>query len=218
MSHPDASRGPSSAGGFSELVDSLAPTGVCVRETTISGETYVVNMATGEKIIPGSRRPDGSLRKPIKVRAGYTPAEERRAFRTRQQISRDEHRVHVGGGIPGLTPEADSTTTNNKTTTSRRKKKDSTAPNCSKALETQDKLCSQIEAMSLHESNEANKTADPVKRLRNVRKKINEIIELEKKCAEGQTPTPEQMQKIHRKKDLLAEAAELEQALVNESK
>ncbi|KAL8455978.1 hypothetical protein Emag_000221 [Eimeria magna] len=93
-----------SASGFNEAVDTAAVTGSCVKQTTPTGETYVVNVATGEKMIPGSMRPDGTLRKPIKVRPGYIPMEERRAFRTRQQLSRDEHAAHVGTSIPGLTP------------------------------------------------------------------------------------------------------------------
>lgn len=61
--------------GFSELVeDGSDVTGTCVKQTTVTGETYLLNVATGEKVIPGSLRPDGTMRKSIKVRAGYTPA------------------------------------------------------------------------------------------------------------------------------------------------
>lgn len=44
-----------------------------VEERTDMGERYLVDVTTGEKVIAGSRRPDGSYRKEIRVRPGYTP-------------------------------------------------------------------------------------------------------------------------------------------------
>ncbi|TFY78178.1 hypothetical protein EWM64_g5833 [Hericium alpestre] len=43
---------------------------------------------TLERVIPESRRPDGSIRKQIKIRPGYTPQEDVQRFRgTRQQAT-----------------------------------------------------------------------------------------------------------------------------------
>lgn len=44
-----------------------------IRQETAMGEVYYINKITGEKVIKGSRRPDGSIRKDIKVRPGYIP-------------------------------------------------------------------------------------------------------------------------------------------------
>lgn len=38
---------------------------------------------SGERIIPGSRRPDGTLRKEIRVRPGYVPLEEQAVYVSR---------------------------------------------------------------------------------------------------------------------------------------
>lgn len=46
-------------------------------EKTTYGETYVVQ-DDGSKVIPESKRPDGTYRKPIRVKEGFTPAGETR--------------------------------------------------------------------------------------------------------------------------------------------
>lgn len=211
----------SAASGFSEMVETAGATGTCIKQTTATGETYVVNVATGEKVIPGSLRPDGTMRRPIKVRPGYTPVEERRAFRTRQQLSREEHRANAGSSIPGLTlveEPASKAGINSKLRAKKQGRDTHSArpqaeqpPNRS-AAGVEDKLCGQVEKLSIRENGEQPKAVDPSKRLRNIRKKINEIVELEKKVAAGETPTPEQLEKIGRKATLLAEAAELEKS------
>lgn len=213
----------SASSGFSEIVDTAGVTGTCVKQTTTTGETYVVNVATGEKVIPGSLRPDGTMRKPIKVRPGYTPVEERRTFRTRQQLSREEHRAHVGSAIPGLTPVDEDRPASSNSSKSRKTKPSSDtssstpqakqAQNNFRSPDAQDKLCEQVEKLSIGNDAEQPIATDPNKRLRNIRKKINEIIDLEKKVAMGEQPTPQQLEKIKRKSALLAEAAELERAL-----
>lgn len=210
---------PAVSPGFSELVEEGSDvTGTCVKQTTVSGETYLLNVATGEKVIPGSQRPDGTMRKPIKVRAGYTPAEERKAFRTRQQLSREQHEASAGSGIPGLTAvddsrENSSTSTSNNTSSSKpRKKKQEHKPSVADKR-AEDKLCKQMEGLEVREHTDQQKATDPTKRLRNVRKKINEIIELEKRVAAGEKLTPEQKDKMKRKPALLDEASELEKTL-----
>jgi partner of Y14 and mago protein len=46
-------------------------------EKTTYGETYVMQ-DDGTKVIPESKRPDGTVRPPIRVKAGYTPGAETR--------------------------------------------------------------------------------------------------------------------------------------------
>ncbi|BAM40889.1 exon junction complex protein [Theileria orientalis strain Shintoku] len=44
------------------------------------GESYVVDNSTGTKYIMPTKRPDGTVRKEIKVRPGYVPPEERQVY------------------------------------------------------------------------------------------------------------------------------------------
>ncbi|OCH93609.1 hypothetical protein OBBRIDRAFT_790133 [Obba rivulosa] len=55
-----------------------------IPDTTVSG--IAVDPRTLERVVPESRRPDGSIRKERKIRPGFTPQEDVRRFRgTRQQ-------------------------------------------------------------------------------------------------------------------------------------
>ncbi len=44
-------------------------------------EGYVVT-ETGEKLLPGSRRPDGTIRKERRIRAGYVPQDEQPVYQS----------------------------------------------------------------------------------------------------------------------------------------
>jgi partner of Y14 and mago protein len=44
-------------------------------------EGYVVT-DNGEKVLPGSRRPDGTIRKERRIRAGYTPQDEQPVYQS----------------------------------------------------------------------------------------------------------------------------------------
>jgi len=70
-------------------------------ETTPSGIT--VDSGTLERVIPESRRPDGSTRKEIKIRPGFTPQEDVKRFRGTKQQEMDA-RVLPKGHIIGWTP------------------------------------------------------------------------------------------------------------------
>ncbi|EGO01977.1 hypothetical protein SERLA73DRAFT_37997, partial [Serpula lacrymans var. lacrymans S7.3] len=58
---------------------------------------------TLERVIPESKRPDGSVRKQIKIRPGFTPQEDVRRFRGTKQAQMDATSLpkgHIIGWIP----------------------------------------------------------------------------------------------------------------------
>ncbi|KAI0370293.1 hypothetical protein BV20DRAFT_966966 [Pilatotrama ljubarskyi] len=72
-----------------------------VPETTVAG--IAVDPRTLERVIPESRRPDGSVRKQIKIRPGYTPQEDVRRFRGTRQAQMDANSLpkgHIVGWAP----------------------------------------------------------------------------------------------------------------------
>jgi len=62
--------------------------------------TYYVDPDTGHLMMPGTRRPDGTWRKPRRIKEGYVPQEEVPAYEAKgKQIAREKA---AGVGIPGL--------------------------------------------------------------------------------------------------------------------
>lgn len=55
-----------------------------------------------ERVIAGSVRPDGTVRKEIRVRAGYVPLDEQPVYQSRGAKFRDASKSHV----PGMDPAA----------------------------------------------------------------------------------------------------------------
>ncbi|EMD41068.1 hypothetical protein CERSUDRAFT_37833, partial [Gelatoporia subvermispora B] len=72
-----------------------------VPETTVSG--IAVDPRTLERVIPETRRPDGSVRKERKIRPGFTPQEDVRRFRGTRQQQMDSTALPKGH-IIGWTP------------------------------------------------------------------------------------------------------------------
>lgn len=91
-------------------------------DKTVAG---IVNKNDGERVVAGSRRPDGSqvtstlvslephshrfaphrYRKELKIRPGYTPEEDVKRYRSTRMAEADA-RAAVKGKVPGLTPGA----------------------------------------------------------------------------------------------------------------
>ncbi|TDL29340.1 hypothetical protein BD410DRAFT_779730 [Rickenella mellea] len=70
-------------------------------EQSVSG--IAIDPRTLERVIPESKRPDGSVRKPLKVRPGFTPQEDISRFRGRRQQQMDSNTLpkgHILGWIP----------------------------------------------------------------------------------------------------------------------
>ncbi|TXT08257.1 uncharacterized protein COLE_05181 [Cutaneotrichosporon oleaginosum] len=67
-----------------------------------SASGIIVDPRTLERVVPASRRKDGSVRKEQKIRDGYVPQEDVGAFRGRRQIEADARR----GAVPGANGRA----------------------------------------------------------------------------------------------------------------
>ncbi|KAF8974252.1 hypothetical protein BDZ97DRAFT_1640019, partial [Flammula alnicola] len=68
-----------------------------------------VDPQTLERVIPESRRPDGTVRKQIKIRPGFTPQEDVRRFRGTKQAQMDVNvlpKGHIIGWAPPPTSMA----------------------------------------------------------------------------------------------------------------
>eukprot|EP00439_Symbiodinium_sp_Y106_P044993 s292_g5.t1 len=179
-------------------------------ETTNTGTVYHVQ-DDGSKVIPGSRRPDGTFRKPVRVRAGYTPLEE-----NLYKGSEAQQRAHARG-IPGLGPveppraaPARSGPIPGMAAAPAAPK--AAKPKASKPKEApKPKEAAQPKEADPAPSPEAAQEVKPEKRIRNLRKKLAEIETLEEK--DPKELSEEQLQKIGRKSEMLEEVEELEKKM-----
>jgi partner of Y14 and mago protein len=67
-------------------------------ETTTVSKAGITTSASGERHIPSSVRPDGTLRKEIKVRPGYRPPEDVELYKNR---TAEGFRTRGKAGVPG---------------------------------------------------------------------------------------------------------------------
>ncbi|TCD71296.1 hypothetical protein EIP91_011067 [Steccherinum ochraceum] len=70
-----------------------------------------VDPRTLERVIPESRRPDGSVRKQIKIRPGFTPQEDVSRFRGTRQAQMDTTALPKGHIIGWAPPSANASST-----------------------------------------------------------------------------------------------------------
>lgn len=94
------------------------------------------------------------------------------------------------------------------------KKKKKSSSNASMAVkQIESESCPATDYITTEES----VAVDPAKKLRNLRKKLRDIENLEKKLAEGEltNPEPEQLEKVARKPVMLQEIADLEASLAS---
>jgi len=207
-------------------------------ETTNTGTIYHVQ-DDGSKVIAPSRRPDGTLRKPIRVRAGYTPLEENVYKGPEVKQIADSRRDR--GCIPGYTPEPPSTGATRPVASQRipgqipgavfvetapakpskpkpAKQKENAAKENSSAAAAASKTASSAKAAAAPPpAAEPAAPAKPENRLRNLRKKLLEIHMLQARVGvEGVGEVPaEVMLKINRKEEVEAEIAEIEAQLAD---
>ncbi|CAK1551357.1 unnamed protein product [Leptosia nina] len=175
--------------------------------------------ADGAKFIPATQRPDGTWRKPRRVRDGYIPQEEVPLYESKGK----QFKARQNTGLPvGLTPEIVAEARKSKKATGiiqpipgmiinieKKKKKKKSAVN-----DVSEKLSKcEITEPTFKEQPAAVTASDPNKKLKNLRKKIRDIETLEEKIKLGTlNPDKDQREKISKKNEILKAIEELEKS------
>ncbi|CAB3227326.1 unnamed protein product [Arctia plantaginis] len=178
--------------------------------------------ADGAKFIPATQRPDGTWRKPRRIKDGYVPQEEVPLYESKGK----QFKARQNTGLPvGLTPEivaqAQKPKKNNGgviqpipgmlINVDKKKKKKKTGV---------DEAAEKLAKCEIQEPNFSNTsiaahsspTTDPGKRLKNLRKKLRDIETLEEKIKIGvvKNPDKDQKEKLSKKNDIIKDIELLE--------
>ena len=174
------------------------------------------NAASNEgNVIAATRRPNGTWRKERRVKPGYVPPDEAEKYESKGRLIARGLDV-----IPGLSQEVAEKPklSKNQKKNARRKNKSSETASHSNTLEQGvSTLTISNDEDTVTKSNTDNATtntesvaADVVKKLRNLKKKLRQIEQLEERVNNGEPLEKEQLEKISRKQEVLDEIADLE--------
>lgn len=179
---------------------------------------------TGDRHIPASVRPDGSLRKEIKVRPGYKPPEDVEIYKNR---TAESWKTRGSGGVPGaaaIDQDGDGKVTNNKNAKRREARKrakaaEETIDNGSqeavlpanggaraadgKAGSAESSFGRTQGAQSVEPIEQADPEAEKEKQARSLKKKLRQARELREKKERGQDLLPEQFEKVIKINELI---------------
>ncbi|KAL2155128.1 hypothetical protein VTH82DRAFT_3804 [Thermothelomyces myriococcoides] len=169
-------------------------------QPTASG--IVTDEVSGERIIPESKRADGSTRKAIKIRPGYRPPEDIEVYKNQ---AAETFRNRGKGPVPGAEglkddePAAQSSSAAAKKNAKRRE-----ARKRAKAAEEAQEG-STPPATEPKKEEEVDPEVEKEKKVRNLKKKLRQAKELKEKKDTGQSLLPEQIAKVIKINELIRE-------------
>lgn len=176
-------------------------------ETPTISKAGITTSSTGERHIPSSVRPDGSVRKEIRVRPGYRPPEDVEVYKNR---TAEGFRNRGKAGVLGaeaLKPEDDSVkvsaATNKNAKRREARKKAAAAATDGK----EDGKPSESKEKEVAGAIEPEKVVDPAaekeKEAKKLMKKLRQARELKDKKEKGDKLLPEQFEKVIKINELI---------------
>ena len=160
----------------------------------------------GSSVIPASKRPDGTLRKEIKVRPGYQPPEDVETYKNRRAAN---WKNRGSGGVPGTEVASQA---NNAESKSKNAKRREAAKKKAAVDGIQDSALATAMSQAVIDGNEEGEEEEAVeqqKRRRNALKKLKAVQELKRKKAEGEKLSHDQLMKISKESELLRDLDKL---------
>ncbi|KAK5001966.1 RNA binding protein Pym [Cryomyces antarcticus] len=179
---------------------------------TFTSKAGIALTNDGERHIPSSKRPDGSVRKEIRVRPGYRPPEDVELYKNR---TAEAWKSRAGYGVPGaevVSVDKGIAATNKNAKRREARKKAALAASDDAGLEMDggDAIGHGPETMGATQANKDTTAAEPVdagtekeKEAKKLSKKLRQARELEEKKEKGDSLLPEQFQKVIRINELI---------------
>ncbi|KAK3671757.1 hypothetical protein LTR78_008302 [Recurvomyces mirabilis] len=186
---------------------------------TPTNNSGIHQLSNGSSIIPSSLRPDGSLRKEIKVRPGYKPAEDVEVYKNR--TAEGFRNRGKGAGVPGandvvgaeekLAPHkaAAAAGKNAKRREARRKaaasdgKEDGAGEDEGVKTNGNGYIKSKEESEGLAQQDDLDPEVEAAKEARKLAKKLRQARELKEKKEQGGDLLPEQFAKVIKIQELI---------------
>jgi partner of Y14 and mago protein len=176
-------------------------------ETPNISKAGITTSATGERHIPASLRPDGSLRKEIRVRPGYRPPEDVEVYKNR---TAEGFRNRGKAGVPGAEglkseekPTTPSPAANKNAKRREARKKAAAAGDDGNEEEVKPTETKEKEAAKCEPEKPVDPEAEKEKEAKKLIKKLRQARDLKDKKEQGDKLLPEQFEKVIKINELI---------------